>query len=196
MYYVWRSEMREWRNTTIELLSDEWIGNVDISLAWSCETIKAKLPPVLTYAIHPGTAPVADLMWSVRGFDLCSPRAIALLREFGVPHETVPALVRDKRQRIVSADYAYVHFLCCTHALDWERSDIDVGVGIYGNRYVRKARHLVLNEEIEQKGIPVFRLAGCENLLLVHALFRGEWEWRGLTGATFEPLDAYPQWKW
>jgi hypothetical protein len=83
--------------------------------------------------------------------------------------------------------------MSCLKAVDWERSDADVGTSGRGEPYVRHVRHLVLRQEVVQQRVPVFRLVENRTVIVVSDEFRAEWQRRGLTGALFRSLDRYPK---
>jgi hypothetical protein len=139
-------------------------------------------------------APLLDQIWSASKFDAFSPAARELIREFGTPFEEVPATIRGRAGGVITNDYAFVHITQCVKAVDWERSDVDVGTDRWGEPYVRHARRLVLKQQVVEQNIPVFRLDEMGTAIVASEAFRREWERRGLTGAWFRPLDPFSKW--
>lgn len=191
MYYVWDAEIRAWRRRIVQLDLDWDFGLPPTNIV--CEPIRGQLPSMLSYRLVPMKAPLVDLMWSASSFDAYSPASRALLDDFEVKFEEVPAFIHGARGRTVTSEYAYVHVLTCLNAVDWERSDVDIGTSKQGDPYVRHARHLVLTDEAIRANVPVFRLKEMLTVILVREDFRAEWERRGLTGGSFRSLDHYPK---
>jgi hypothetical protein len=191
MYYVWDAEMRYWRGRSVGLDLDWKKGFPPFTN--TCESLRDRLPPRLSYRLVPMRAPLLDLMWSASEFDVYSPAARQLLREFNVTFEEVPAEIHGVAGRVVSLEYAFVHITLCLKAVDWDRSDVDMGTSLKGEPYVRHTRHLVLRQEVAREKAPVFRLEEANTIILVSEEFRSNWEKRGLTGAQFRSLDHYPK---
>lgn len=191
MYYVWDADMRYWRRRVVQLDLDWQEGFPPLNN--TCESLKGCLPPTLHYRLIPMNAPLLDQMWSASTFDVYSPAARKLLSDCATMCEETPAAIRSIRGQVISLEYSYVQVTTCVKAVDWVRSDVDVGKDWRGEPYVRHARRLVLKEEVVSRNIPVFRLEEKGSVVLASEEFRSEWERRGLTGAEFRSLDHYPK---
>ena len=190
MYYVWQSEIRKWRQRIVELSLMWATGFPPRSI--SGEALPDRLPGTLHFVLDPEGAPLLDCMWTADRYDLYSTAAVSLLVDFGVIHETAPAILRGKRKPLISGDSSFVHVLAYRKAVDWTQSDVDVGTGKDGQPYAKQIRRLVITETAVSDGVRVFRLDEALDLTLVSEQFRTEWLRRGLTGTTFVPLDEYP----
>jgi hypothetical protein len=191
VYYVWTAQIRYWRRWVVQLDLD-WSDGLP-PFTNTCESLRDRLPPTLRYRFVPRRAPFLDQMWSASRFDVYSPGARTLLREFGVGYEEVPAELRDSTGRILTSEYRFVHVTTCVKAVDWESSDVEVGSNWRGERTVRHVRHFVLQQDAIPANVPVFRLDEANTVILASEEFRNEWERRGLTGAHFRSLDHYPK---
>jgi hypothetical protein len=191
MYYVWDAEIRVWQRRIVQLDLD-WTDGL-LPFANTCEIIRDRLPPVLDYRLIPMRAPLLDVMWSGSTFDLYSPAVRRLLSDLGTAFEQVSAVIRGSARRVLTSEYAFVHVTTCAAAVDWDRSDLDIGTNQSGGRSIRRIRHLVLNQGAIPANTPVFRLAEWSAIVLVNEEFRAEWVRRGLTGADFRTLDHYPR---
>ena len=80
-YYRLRSVIRQWGRGTVHLNLSWGEGFPPINIV--CTPLRDRLPPQLLYRLTPARAPLTDVMWSASKYDLYSPRAIALLNDFG-----------------------------------------------------------------------------------------------------------------
>src|SRR5262245_4758462 len=125
MYYVWDAEMRYWRRRVVRL-DLNWEEGLP-PFTNTCESLQDRLPPTLRYRLVPMRAPLLDQMWSASRFDVLSSSGRKLIADFEIGHEEVAAIIHGSAGRVVTTDYSFVHVLTCVKAVDWERSDVDVG---------------------------------------------------------------------
>src|SRR5205809_322675 len=125
MYYLWRSEIRKWDDRIVEL-NLNW-GEDFPPRTIVCKALRDRLPSLLEYELVPDEAPLLDCLWTANHYDLFSPAAVRYLSDFGAPYETVPAVIRGKYDQPIATDYSFAHILGCLSALDWDKSDVEIG---------------------------------------------------------------------
>lgn len=188
MYYQWKSDLRTWRNTTLEAklepFQPRWF---DIRL-WSCVPVAASIP-LLTFS-YPGKAPRSDLIWSASTWEPYSSRLRGLLRSLGVKFEEFPCRLVDRRtQDVLSEDYAVVHFLGCDACVDQAKSTCRIEKTPEGNQVMVGFQRIVVTDECVRLARPIVRLEESPRYVLAHERTRVLLAEHGVTGVRFIPLD-------
>jgi len=187
-YYRWKSEIRARGSgilqAVLEPFAPDW-SRIDL---WSCSPLRRQIP--LLRFRYPATAPMPDLIFSSSGWEPYSSRLRSLLRSAGATFEEFPCqLLERSTGRILSGDYAVVHFYECHECLDWVESGYDAQIGADAKPYPSSITRLVLTAACLERAYPIFRLTEARNVVLVHDSVRALLTQHRVRGVRYLPLE-------
>ncbi len=178
-YSVFKADVTGWRNHMVQAEFKMMDVPYLTPAFWSDQPIQEPLPLFMFHASR--HAPKPDNFWTGGGFDLYAPKLLDLLTRAGVPYETFPAQVRDRKTGdLLRDDYRVFHLLARYPALDVAASWRESGA-IY---------RLRLRPDVVVP-VPMFRLDEQASLVLVHEEVKQLLEAHGVTGCRYIPIEAY-----
>jgi hypothetical protein len=135
--------------------------------------------PLTTFAINPHVPLLDNYHTDHAELDLYSEKLIGLLRTASVHFELFPATLVNANTAVpLPAAYHVFHLLEIYPGADMERS---------------AAGPLTLTEACLRAGKPLFRLAECPPIVLIHRDLRAAFGAAGITGCTYQSLHTLQQ---
>lgn len=182
MYFVFQSEIRDWRNKTLQAeLQGERSSFPEYKPHWwKAQPLIVPLPH-FTFSVD-AKAPFLDNYWTGTEFDLYSDKLISELYRVGIRFETFPVTVVDRRSKMtVPIEYRIFHLLESYSGIDMDRSDTD--------QY--EIRKLVITKQCSQEKILMFRDLNLSNLVLIHQSLKDILDEADVTGCSYIPIEAF-----
>jgi len=186
MYYVFRHEIKSWRNGILQAWASQTINYQQIKPHWWLAQPLTSPPPKLEFLMD-SKAPKLDNQFTGTDLDLYSSRFIEIIRAAGVNFETFPIILRDRDTReVLPLNYELFHLLEKYPALDWERSELESeGLSI------RKVKKLVLVDNFLESRKPLVRLSEMKQVVLMHENLKNTLDRAGITGCLYVAVDKY-----